>query len=275
MKIHVLTDDEGIAFAIEAHILGLGYECKTFTRTDDFQKSRQAGEPYYLIVDYLLAEGDSRELLRTLLESNKCPAGLLVMSGLPGFEDFLDELAELYAEAGTSFLFMEKPFQQVELGELLFRLGKGLEGRIFGCLRLPKYNFIHLRKFGSILRAARENLGLQVAQVVSSARKKGLWINNEEYEAIEADDAGKTIGCEDWFFLTKLLFESADCTSVGFEPWMHLRRVRRALMDHSYHFPKNFVLRRKLVELAKREQIEEKFHNLSFYGRMAPPRIVN
>lgn len=270
MKVHVLTDDVSVGRAIEESMLGLGYECSVVNRIADLKSKLTLGEAYYLVLDYLLAEGDCRELLLELLKSDKRPSGLLVMSGLPGFEEFLNEVSDQYADSETPFLFLEKPFDRAELGELLFRLGEGIQGRIFGCLRLPKYNYLKQGKLGPILRAARENLGLEPQQVASGACNKGIWITAERLEEIEADETGANISCDEWFVLTRLLNESADCANIGLEPWLHLRRVRHALEEKTYPFTMNFTLRRNLVELARREKIESTFSDVTNYRTSRP-----
>jgi hypothetical protein len=128
-----------------------------------------------------------------------------------------------------------------------------------GVLWWPEHHYQDRGNLGGILRAARENLGLERKTVVTVAKKRGFQITEERLEEVESDASGLNTDCFEWLGLTELLYESTDSHSIGFNPWMHLRRVKRALAEKNYQFPMNSVLRRRLVELARRDRIEKQY----------------
>ena len=267
--VYILTDEKATENLIQGHLKTLGYESQISNSVAQFHKNLIPGKKYFLIVDYLLIKNNSH----SLLQPGRAPAGLLVMSGLSGFEDFLREIAERYTEQNIPFLFLERSFTSEELAELLIQLTKGFQQGFLRCLRRPKYSYQNQKSPGPILCSARENLGLERANVVSVACKRGFWIDENRLEEIEQDRSGRYISAKEWFWLVHLLFESADCVNAGFDPWGQLWRVRQALECKTYPFPMNFTLRRGLVELMKREKIEAKYSTLVKCA--APPIRIN
>ncbi len=265
LKVRLLTEDDGLIPMVREETRVLGCEFTAYRKIEDFKKDCDDKMPYFLVVEYTFGNGNCRKLLQWLLRYNP-PSGVLVLSNLPGFEDFLEEMSVQYADADIRFFFLEKSFQRSELLELLTRLEQGYFAAIQGCLRLPKYNSVYRGETGSILKAARENLGLSVEQVAKAACRHGRWLTPERLAEIETDKTGKETGCYEWYDLTHLLFEHADVASMGFEPWSHLRRAKRALEEKQYPFPKTFVLRQKLVELERRDRIESHYRDIISYG---------
>jgi DNA-binding response OmpR family regulator len=263
--LRVLTDHEDLRLLLEVHLSGLGYEPQFSTDRVDLKSSLELQTPYYLLVDYLLDYGDSRSLLVELLEKDTAPVGIIVMSGFPNFQELMSEVSELYTDRGIPFFFLEKPFQPVELGELLLRLTKRFDGKLQTNQKFPKHTFIAVQQLGPILRAARENLGLGYGELVRAAESNGLLISEDRLREIETDWEGIQIEAREWTTLTHLLYEFPETYRTGFEPWRHLRRVRTALQEKTYRFPINLILRKKLVELAHRERSENQPSELILY----------
>lgn len=268
VPLRVLTDDKHLRFALEMQLNGLGYEPFFATDADDLKRVSLPNEPYYLLIDYLLADSDSRALLLDLLESGATPSGLLIMSGFPGFEKIMQKTAERYNDQDIPFFFLEKPFKRAKVGELLLRLGQCYSGKVYGYLSLPKKCNATIHDLGAILREARENLGLSYADVIRAAAQAKQFFTEERLREIEADGKGNSLNASEWMDLSQLLYEFPDSYSIGFEPWSHIRRVRDALEDKTYRFPMNFVLRRKLVELARREPLEYDYPAPALYQNL-------
>jgi DNA-binding NtrC family response regulator len=155
--VYVLTDDEELGWAIEDQLLELKYHPCISNTIIQFKNNIKSNHPYWLIVDYLLKEGDCRFFLWELIKTQNIPSGLIVMSGLPGFEDFLDEVAELYTNQEIPFLFLQKPFRSGELSEYLFYLSRGFRSLYSDGSKVVK--LAHKRRYQQILRdiAKRKN----------------------------------------------------------------------------------------------------------------------
>lgn len=121
--VRVLSDDEGLGFCVSHQLDQAGYAAHATSTVADFTASLHENEDYVFITDYLLGrEGCSEPLLSALLTSGAAPKAVIVMSALPRFEDALEAVSARYTGVNIPFFFIQKPFHQEKLVDILFMI---------------------------------------------------------------------------------------------------------------------------------------------------------
>jgi transcriptional regulator with XRE-family HTH domain len=191
-----------------------------------------------------------------LKERNPQVAGLVLLGDGNSFYQVFSFYFEKFRAQNFPFYGFQKTAGLDSLPELLRRMMGDDFSLPPGWVASPDFQylrekqnlkFLHAQHPGKILKSARTALGLTQKQLVDAAKKMGVPMTIQRYSKIETDrGGGRQIGATDWYYLCQLLEIHTESISYGYEPSIHLQRVRYAIEKGTYRLPLTKVILKNL-----------------------------